>query len=155
MSTPWLMEATLSERGGCDRLGCDDMDQRRTDVLAHPTLNGISFVEVDPADHRNVHVHFLKPVPAGGFGLVAQPGLATIDGGVRITGITVVTASASNATNAIIANMPTVVAAYAGASRRGRSVGVVVSGRVIMVVTSHDGRTSSELEVNSEIPRTR
>ncbi len=78
---------------------CDDTQQRRADVLAHPTLNGIDFVEVDPADQTRIHVHFLKPVPPlnGGnpadpddaYGLSGDPGRITIGGGSRVVGITV------------------------------------------------------------------
>ena len=35
-------------------------------------LNGIDFVEVDPADHRILRVSFLKPVPAGVYGVTAD-----------------------------------------------------------------------------------
>jgi hypothetical protein len=83
--------------GACDGLACGDIDQRRADVLAHPVLNGIGFVEVDPADHHRVRVHFLKPVPPDGYGIVAQPGLAEISGGVRTTGIQVVAAAVAAA----------------------------------------------------------
>jgi hypothetical protein len=91
--TRWLMETTLSNRGGCDRLACDDVDQRRSDVLAHPTLNGIAFVEVDPSDHRQLRIHFLKAVPPDGYGLVTTPSLAEIGGGVRIFGINAIAAT--------------------------------------------------------------
>ena len=58
-------------------------------------------------------------------------------------GITVVTAVASKATNAQSANMPTVVAAYAGDSSRGGLVsGAGVEGHV------PNGRTSTAPEVN-------
>jgi hypothetical protein len=70
-------------------LVCGELDQRRADLLAHPTLNGISHVEIDPADHRRVTVMFLKPVPAAGYGIPANPALARITGGVRITGVQV------------------------------------------------------------------
>jgi hypothetical protein len=79
---------------------CSDTQQRRADVLAHPTLNGIDFVEVDPADQTRLLVHFLKPVPPndGGnpadpedaYGLADDPGRITIGGGSRIVGITVI-----------------------------------------------------------------
>ena len=49
-----------------------------------------------------------------------------VDDGTATVGITVVTAVASNAENATSANMPIVVAAYVGESRRGRgSTGAV------------------------------
>ena len=66
---------------------CRDEQQRRADLLAHPTLNGIDFVEVDPADHRLLRVFFVKPVPPGSYGLPANLGRITIAGGTRIVGI--------------------------------------------------------------------
>src|SRR5262245_12777525 len=85
---------------------CQDEQQRRADVLAHPTLNGIDFVEVDAADHRLLRVHFLKPVPPANpanpadpndaYGLRADLSRITLTGGVRVVGIrpTVVTRQA-------------------------------------------------------------
>lgn len=80
---------------------CGDLQQRRADVLAHATLNGIDHVEVDAADQTRLHVHFLKPIPANdpadpadpedAYGLSGDPGRITIGGGSRIVGITVVT----------------------------------------------------------------
>ncbi len=82
-------------------LVCDDEQQRRADVLAHPTLNGIDFVEVEPANQTHLHVFFLKPVPpanpadpsdpADAYGLSADPTRITIQGGARIIGIEVLT----------------------------------------------------------------
>lgn len=78
---------------------CDDEQQRRSDVLDHPTLNGIDYVEVDSDDHTLLTVHFLKPVPPAdstdpndtddAYGLSADPGRVTITGGVRVVGIRV------------------------------------------------------------------
>jgi len=73
---------------------CSD-DERRTDLIAPPPsspppfvdLNGIDFVEVDPADHRILRVTFLKPVPASLYGITAEGVGITIDGGTRIVGI--------------------------------------------------------------------
>ncbi|MEJ2547947.1 MAG: putative baseplate assembly protein, partial [Gemmatimonadota bacterium] len=70
-----------------------------SDVLNHPTLNGIDYLEVDPDDHTRIRVHFLKPVPPAdatnpadpddAYGLSDDPSRATITGGVRIVDITV------------------------------------------------------------------
>jgi hypothetical protein len=56
-------------------------------------LNGIDFVEVDPADHTILRVTFLKPIAAGAYGILADPGRATIAGGTRIVGIKAAAAS--------------------------------------------------------------
>jgi hypothetical protein len=66
---------------------CRDEQQRRADVLAHPTLNGIDYVEVDAADHRLLRVFFLKPVPPAAFGLPGNLAAISIAGGVRVVGI--------------------------------------------------------------------
>jgi hypothetical protein len=70
-------------------LFCDD-EARRAQVINHPTLNGIDYVEVSAAslnEQRFIHVFFLKaPLPAG---LVDHPGLFRIKGGVRIRDIKV------------------------------------------------------------------
>src|SRR5207249_1746380 len=70
---------------------CQDDTQRPADVLANTdlNLNGIDFVEVDPADHRILRVSFLRPVPPGGYGLPANPSRVTVAGGTRIVGIKV------------------------------------------------------------------
>jgi hypothetical protein len=70
---------------------CAD-DERRADIVRGPVpphvdLNGIDFVEVEPNDHTILHVTFLKPLPAGAYGLVADPTRVTIEGGTRIVGI--------------------------------------------------------------------
>jgi len=72
-------------------LRCDDLAQRRADLLAHPNpaLNGIDYVEIDPSDHTKLRIVFLRPVPAGGYGFVANPDLISISGGVRVIGIRV------------------------------------------------------------------
>ena len=38
---------------------------RRADILAHPTLNGVDFIEYDrrPGPQYVVVVHFIKPLP--------------------------------------------------------------------------------------------
>src|SRR5262245_7152763 len=84
---------------------CRD-DVRRADILEHPTLNGIDFVEYErrplaPQPHVLV-VTFLKTLPDppnsnpdGAYGLTdpANIGLITIYGGARIVGIRPVQAS--------------------------------------------------------------
>jgi hypothetical protein len=78
---------------------CAD-EERRSDLVAtDPSppplvdLNGIDFVEVDPADHRILRVAFLKPIPAGGYGFPANPERIEISGGTRIVGIKPTTAA--------------------------------------------------------------
>jgi hypothetical protein len=70
-------------------LFCDD-EARRTQVINHPTLNGIDYVEVSATslnEQRFIHVFFLKaPPPAG---LVNHPMLFRIEGGVRTRDIKV------------------------------------------------------------------
>ena len=56
---------------------CAD-DERRADLVQGPfppqvDLNGIDFVEVDPTDHAIVRVSFLKPIPAGAYGILGDP----------------------------------------------------------------------------------
>jgi hypothetical protein len=55
-------------------------------------LNGIDRVEVDPADHAVLHVHFVVPAPPGAYGLDGEPSRVTISGGRRINGIRAVEA---------------------------------------------------------------
>lgn len=77
------------------------VDDRRADLLSPSPpfidLNGIDFVEVDPGDHRILRVTFLKPVPAGGYGVPANPALVSIEGGTRIVGISAVSAAVESA----------------------------------------------------------
>ena len=74
---------------------CDDLAPRIADLLAHPDpqRNGIDYVEIDPTDHAHLWIVFLRPVPAGGYGFPASPSGIAISGGVRITGVEVVSAS--------------------------------------------------------------
>lgn len=74
---------------------CDD--NRRADVIAHPTLNGIDFLEVMdgpdlPADQRqrSLVVHFLKPLPAQGESNALTRDNLSIEGGDRLRNIQVV-----------------------------------------------------------------
>lgn len=74
--------------------------QRRADVLAHPSLNGIDFVEyahrpADPLPHVLV-VHFLKDLPDaphsdpdGAYDLIAHPVWIQLQGGTRIVNLRV------------------------------------------------------------------
>lgn len=66
---------------------CDD-NERRQRILAHPTLNGIDFIEVSafPLDaQRFIRVTFLKTDHIND--LVGRPDLFRLEGGVRITDI--------------------------------------------------------------------
>lgn len=69
--------------------------QRRAQVLAAGTLNGIDFLEVSSADQKTLAVHFLFNLPGTPQGIPASPPLMAsnivIEGGVRITGIVVQT----------------------------------------------------------------
>ncbi|MGL4961290.1 MAG: hypothetical protein ACRC67_08650 [Inquilinus sp.] len=73
-------------------LWCDD--ERRNDVLADPAhpLNGVDYVEyrrdilAPPAQRHRVEVEFIKPPPPALFG---APGSFSIEGGIRIVGVTV------------------------------------------------------------------
>src|SRR6185503_3629189 len=76
---------------------CRD-DKRRADILSHPTLNGIDFVEYElrPGNLHFLVVTFLKPLPDppnsdpdGAYDLTNQPELVRLDGGARIVGIKV------------------------------------------------------------------
>ena len=75
-------------------------DRRRRDRVAAATnaggqafLNGIDFLEVSPADHQTLVVHFVHPLPGQAGGVPAAPPLTAdnfrIEGGVRITGVRV------------------------------------------------------------------
>jgi hypothetical protein len=77
------------------------VDERREALLSPSPpfvdLNGIDFVEVDPADHRILRVSFLKPLPAGAYGLPGDPTKIKVSGGTRIVGIKAVSASVESA----------------------------------------------------------
>lgn len=71
---------------------------RRADILAHPSLNGIDFVEYErrPLNQHVLVVNFIKPLPNpphsnpdGAYGLTspASLGLITILGGTRVVNI--------------------------------------------------------------------
>jgi len=80
---------------------CRD-SRRRERLLAQTALNGIDFVEfviVGPA--FVMQVHFLLPLPAGAYGLVADPSPIDVHGGTRIVGIEVVSAAIGAAPNVL------------------------------------------------------
>lgn len=89
-----------------EQLSCKDEQQRRADLLAHPDpfINGIDFVEVDPADHSLLLVSFIRPVPPANsanpndtadiYGLHADPTHVTVEGGARVVGIEATSVSA-------------------------------------------------------------
>ena len=56
-----------------------------------PVVNGIDYLEVDPADHKKLLVHFVHPLPGQPNGVPAAPALGVdavvITGGVRVTAI--------------------------------------------------------------------
>jgi hypothetical protein len=82
---------------------CQDEQQRLADLLAHPSLNGIDYIEVDAADHRFLKVFFVKALPPAdalnpadpndALGITADLSRITISGGVRIVGIQPVAAT--------------------------------------------------------------
>ncbi|WP_447985007.1 putative baseplate assembly protein [Nitrospira sp. Nam74] len=74
-----------------------------------PFLNGIDFLEVSPADHQTLLVHFLHNLPGQPDGVPAGPALTPdhfrIEGGVRITDVRVETvAGTSNNVLALTTN---------------------------------------------------
>jgi hypothetical protein len=75
-------------------------EDRRRSATAESTLNGIDYLEVDPADQHTLNVFFLKPLPGQPGGVPAAPVLTTanvvVDGGVRIRGIEVVSVASSD-----------------------------------------------------------
>jgi hypothetical protein len=73
---------------------CQD-PQRRADILAHPFLNGIDYVEVSP-DQLTIKVFFIKPLPDppnsdpdGAYGLTVHLEWVQIHGGTRVVNIKV------------------------------------------------------------------
>jgi hypothetical protein len=69
---------------------CRD-NTRRQILLKANLLNGIDYIEFEsPAPNLYLlHVHFLLPLPADGFGLITDPSAIAIHGGTRITDIAV------------------------------------------------------------------
>lgn len=82
------------------KLSCQN-EQARRELLIGSGFNGIDYVEVDPADHRNLHLFFIKQVgplnPANPndtndeYGLSTNLSPITISGGTRIVAIKPVT----------------------------------------------------------------
>lgn len=76
-------------------------DSRRAALLAARTINGLDFVEVDPADATKLHAHFIlnlpdapdDPVPPSAPGDALAAKNFRIDGGERIRDIKVLTAA--------------------------------------------------------------
>lgn len=69
---------------------------RRQRLLSQVTWNGIDFIEFEITGGSNVlHLHFLLPLPAGAYGLVADPSPIVVHGGTRILGIEVLSAAIS------------------------------------------------------------
>jgi len=67
---------------------------RRQLLLAQNVLNGIDYVEFEMvAATPTLHVHFLNAVPAGAWGLTADPSPIEVHGGTRIVGVRVVSAA--------------------------------------------------------------
>ena len=56
------------ERFACGTSRRRTLVREARDEANQPFLNGIDFLEVDPADQRVLHVHFVHPLPgqAGG-----------------------------------------------------------------------------------------
>ena len=72
---------------------CRD-NARRQLLLAQTALNGIDYVEFELVGSTpTLHVHFLNAVPAGAWGLVADPSPIEVHGGARIVGVTVLSAT--------------------------------------------------------------
>lgn len=63
---------------------CHDV-ARREDVLVHPTLNGIDYIEVPKDEQQKIRVYFIKPVVP-----VLSINEVSIEGGVRIQNIRVI-----------------------------------------------------------------
>jgi hypothetical protein len=78
-------------------LSCQNEQTRRELLLNRPDFNGIDYVEVDPANHRVLHIFFIKPVgplnpanpsdPNDQYGLSTNLSPISINGGTRIVGI--------------------------------------------------------------------
>ncbi len=62
---------------------CSDI-ARREDVLAHPTLNGIDYIEIPKDDQQNIRIYFIKSMPP-----TLSISEVVIEGGVRIRNIRV------------------------------------------------------------------
>src|SRR3954470_8808949 len=68
---------------------CRD-NARRQLLLGQNTVHGIDYIEFDEVlPTPTLHVHFLYPLPAGAWGLVADHSRILIHGGTRIVGVKV------------------------------------------------------------------
>lgn len=76
-----------------------DTERRLAVAAAGSTVNGIDYLEVDGADRRLLHVHFLQALPGQPGGVPAGPALVAVkvrvEGGTRIPGVRVLDASGS------------------------------------------------------------
>jgi hypothetical protein len=78
-----------------------------------PVLNGIDFLEVSPGDQTTLKVFFLFPLPGSANSVPPAPAHqlnatnVVIDGGVRITGITVTAANPAGNVLTVTVNSPT------------------------------------------------
>ncbi|MEM5317155.1 putative baseplate assembly protein [Paraburkholderia sp. JHI869] len=109
---------------------CDE--KRREAVIAHPTLNGIDYLEVidhdlpgtDPLRQRTLLVHCFKPLPTGNAALTALN--VQILGGERVTGVAVSWASAgSPAPTPLVAPAPPDTAAAAAEAAEAATLALV------------------------------
>lgn len=76
--------------------GCRDAERRGL-LEKQTVLNGVDFVEFEiKAGAFLLHVHFIHPLPAGAYGLIADPSPIHIHGGTRIVGVTVKKAVAAS-----------------------------------------------------------
>ena len=75
---------------------------RRALLLGQAVLNGIDFIEFEIVAGDNIlHVHFLLPLPAGAYGLVADPSPLLVHGGTRSGNIKVLSAISGTAPNVL------------------------------------------------------
>jgi hypothetical protein len=85
--------ATITTQYRCRDRRRRDRVAVATDANGQPFLNGIDFLEVSPADHRTLVVHFVQPLPGQAGGVPSAPPLTPanfrIEGGVRITDVRV------------------------------------------------------------------
>jgi hypothetical protein len=76
---------------------------RRAMLLAQVALNGIDFVEFEIVGATNVlHAHFLNDLPAGAYGLPADPSPIHLHGGTRIVGVAVTSAGPNGTDPAVL-----------------------------------------------------
>jgi hypothetical protein len=82
---------------------CREDDERRSDLLEHPALNALDYVEVDAGDHRRLRVFFVKPLPPAdaanpgdphdAYGVTTHLRRIRIEGGARVVGVRPIAAS--------------------------------------------------------------